>query len=183
MSNRPALWKQLLGAGLGGAVAIALYYGVESGIPRVTAYVSTFTGSEEEPVRFARKEDPGEFDRIAKRTKQIAQQYTKKRIMGATSEEIEDEDSNSDAQTVEERRKERLRKASPVRQEAAPQPQTIVQAPTPVPVAAPAPAPEPKESVHEGAPNLPSSGVAEWLAVIVALIGTAAWRIRKRARA
>lgn len=38
--DRPPLWKQLLGAALGGGLALALYYGYETAKPTVTAYLT-----------------------------------------------------------------------------------------------------------------------------------------------
>jgi len=81
--ERPPFWKQLLGAAVGGSAAFLLYMGYTTVSPDLERLVgvlvtpqSRIETNSDEPVRVARDDiSASEFDRIANRAKQIAQQF------------------------------------------------------------------------------------------------------------
>jgi len=79
--ERPSLIKQIMGAVVGGGLALSLYYGYEFAKPRVTAYLS-LPALEEQGVNVNASRisdttmDEGKFRRIQSRARQIAEDFS-----------------------------------------------------------------------------------------------------------
>lgn len=107
-SSKPPLWKQLLGAVGGAAVALLLYGGYTFGERHLSAYITIpemgiFSG-DATPVRTsARKIPEDEFERIALKARQVADTYGRRiEIEEPRYDVIEDSDYEPVAIAVEE---------------------------------------------------------------------------------
>lgn len=77
----PPLWKQLLGAVLGGGLALGLYYGYEYGKPRLLAYVTIPASQESGVIRVSDTDRESDtYDRISARAKEIAEKFKSRMV-------------------------------------------------------------------------------------------------------
>ncbi len=189
--ERAPLWKQLLGAGVGMLVALALYNAYEFATPRVQAYIFPPGTSQGNPpsgqVTVSDKTLPkkeNHFTRIAARAQEIAKRLTTPEPSAApeamnveeSAAPVEEEKPAAPAeQTLAERVQARLEaRLQPVDDPDAVQ--NVTQEAAKGAHAAPS-ATKKEESVmaevgdaaHAGAPKLPSSGITLWLAALMAL--------------
>jgi len=172
-STRPSLWKQLLGAAIGGGLALALYAGYEVTQPRLTALLSLPPIKSDEAVGVADKNmDKEEYERIAARTREIASKFYRRTGKSA----VQDTELRALSRKNQRTATPSL-KATVVEPESEPPPAPPEPLPPP---SLPAQEPEPAEEVVQSeAPALPSSGFAFWLSACLALLAAGVMHHRK----
>lgn len=165
-SHKPPLWKQLLGAAVGGSVALSLYGIYTVAEPTVTAWLTVPKTTSDMPVRVAGV-DEDRTAHIVSRAQQIAEEFGERPNHSVPVEEVVDipppptPDPDIRASLFRPVEREfRVPPAPPVR---------VVQAATP----------EAIDPVHAGAPHLPQSGFGLGAVGIASLGLAAAWRKRK----
>lgn len=180
----PPLWKQLLGAALGGGLALGLYYGYDYGKPRLLAYVTVPAPTQSAPVRVAdTDQDADTYARISARAKEIAEKF--KSRMADPADLLTDEEEES----VEPVRAAMPPAIPPSEDRPLTETPSIASmyeermteesaATSPVPVATPSPVAA-NVIAKSDAPALPDSGMP-LIGVIGAAVGAAVARVRKR---
>jgi len=78
-NNRPSILKQLVGAVVGGALALGLYYGYNTVVPKITAYMQVPYTESEQTANFAQQDldtDELEFERRLRRNREIRDRFS-----------------------------------------------------------------------------------------------------------
>lgn len=148
----PPLWKQLLGAGAGAFVALAMYGVYEGVIPHLDAYLvpkETINKETLANVRHVPPQTQARFDRIAQKTRAMVEEFENQADLNALEEELVEITAQKKAEIV-----------------SVPEP---VISPGPISslpgIAAVVPL------MPEASPSLPESGVAMTVGVLAASIG------------
>lgn len=148
----PPLWKQLLGAGAGALVALAMYGVYEGVVPRLDAYLVPKETLHKETLANVRHVPPqtqARFDRIAKKTRAMVEEFDNQHDVRALEEQLVE----IAAQKKEEPGNVREPVVSPEPMPSVPEVAAVV------------------PLMPEASPLLPESGVAMTLGVLAASIG------------
>lgn len=165
----PPLWKQLMGAGAGALVALAIY-GVYEGVsPSIEAYLVPKETLYKETLANTRKVPPqtqARFDRIAKKTRAMVERFESERDLDALEKELADIATKRDTEPAN--------VDMPVVAEVEP---VLSPEPSPsLPMAAAV-----ISTMEENSPTLPESGVGVTLGLLAASAGglMTLWRRKK----
>ena len=145
-SSTPPLWKQALGAVVGGSLALVLYGVYEYGSPQLLAYLN-YRGPGGDFSEVQRVPADDERREILAKSQDAVAERVRKRLNLNTSEITK---RNDDVMEEED-----------------------IFAPTDMSIPAPLPAPVPLPAAHDmDAPELPSSGIEVWLSAFGAFAGS-----------
>ena len=176
-NDRAPLWKQLLGAVIGGSLALVIYSGYKFVGPKITAWMYTpqslIDTKSDDALRVAETDLPdAELERMEHRQAGIAQRYAKpgtKAAAGQTPKTMEPEKDPWGA-TVKEWEKLEADLLAEPEPEPAPMP------PPPEPVME-----LPEDSMPiDSSDALPDSGIGTWIAALVALFGASGLLYRRK---
>lgn len=207
--KKPPLWKQLLGAVVGGSLALVIYGGYKMAAPTLGAYITIpdlgiYSGSSQ-PVRTAaRSIDEEKLDRISQRAVEISETYNARVNNEQPDYDIRLEDEmNADSQIayadegpvwedkVQEDWWNTQQDWAAAEQGSAPRPSyhvasSVVSSDASVLHADIASATTSRDTTtyvpYDGASSLPNSGIGTNLAALAALIGTGAYVCMRRRR-
>ena len=91
-NNKPPIVKQLLGAGVGATIALALYAGYQVAAPNVLAYINVHRASQDE-ARFSSRsldEEDRQMERQQQRNREIARAHDAPVIQGSNASDVFD---------------------------------------------------------------------------------------------
>ena len=169
--DRAPLWKQLVGAVVGGSLALVIYSSYKVVGPKLTAWLYTpqsyIETESDQPIRVADKNlSSGIVENMGRRQAEIAETYAKPGSKSAAESEPPTEEKDPWGATIQEWEKLEA---------------DLISEPEPIPQAESPPVALPADSKPIGSSDqLPDSGIGTWAAALVALCGASGLLYRRK---